>query len=76
MAAHPYCQAERAGAPRPCWGPLECHEPLTKARGGAQDDPENMRSVCSEHNRLISQDAEVMRWAYEHGFLRHSWEAA
>ena len=63
------CEAAWMGAPGACWGPLTTHEPWTRARGGPIDDPRNQIPVCAEHNRMISQDAEVMRWAKEHGFL-------
>lgn len=70
------CEAREAGAPGECFGPLTLHEVLPRARGGSITDPENCRTVCAEHNRLISQDTETMRWAYENNFLRHSWEGS
>lgn len=49
------------------------HEPLTRARGGSITDPENVRAVCRPcHDEIGTEPA----WAYELGFLRHSWEAA
>ena len=68
------CLAKDAGAPGECFGRLECHEPWSRARGGPTDDERNFRAVCSEHNRRISQDVETMRWAWNNGFLVHSWE--
>lgn len=50
------------------------HEPLTRARGGSITDPENVRAVCRPCHRVIT-DTEPF-WAYELGFLRHSWEAS
>lgn len=68
-----YCEAKRAGAPRECFGALHLHEIVSRARGGSITDPDNMKTVCDEHNRLISQDADVMQWAYKNDFLRHGW---
>jgi hypothetical protein len=49
------------------------HEPLTRARGGSITDPDNVRAVCrSCHDEIGKEPA----WAYELGFLRHSWEVA
>lgn len=64
-----YCEARREGAPGNCYGGLTVHEPWTRARGGPIDDRRNMRTVCSQHNRAISQDADTMAWAYEHNFI-------
>lgn len=50
----------------------EVHEPLTRARGGSVTDEGNCRAVCFEHHREI-HDTEPA-WAYEAGFLRHSWD--
>lgn len=72
LRLYPYCQVRRG--PYDCSGPLTCHEPWPRGRGGPIDDPRNMLTVCNEHNRLISQDATMMRWAYEHGALVHAWE--
>jgi len=52
-----------------CWGQMTVHEPWTKARGGPTDDERNWLALCIEHNRLVSQDAEVMRWAKDRGYL-------
>lgn len=49
----------------------DIHEPLTRARGGSILDPENCRAVCRLHHDLIHAEPS---WAYELGFLKHSWE--
>ena len=49
------------------------HEPLTRARGGSITDPENVRAVCRPCHEAIGAEP---AWAYELGFLRHSWEVA
>lgn len=70
LARHRECEAK--DAPGDCWGPLTVHEVLPRARGGDTGDPRYFAAVCNEHNRRISQDAETMRWAYEHGLLLHA----
>lgn len=56
-----------------CTHPSEdVHEPLTRARGGSITDPDNIRAVCRMHHDLIHLEP---TWAYEYGFLKHSWEA-
>ena len=52
----------------------DAHEPLTRARGGSITDPENVKAVCRPHHNEIT--FEEPAWAYELGFLVHSWEAA
>jgi hypothetical protein len=47
------------------------HEPLTRARGGSILDRANVRLICSAHHSEI-HDTEPA-WAYEQGFLKHSW---
>ena len=49
----------------------DAHEPLTRARGGSITDPENVRAVCRPHHDEIT--LEEPGWAYDLGFLRHSW---
>lgn len=49
------------------------HEPLTRARGGSILDPANCRAVCGAHHDEIHGEPD---WAYQLGFLRHSWDAA
>lgn len=51
----------------------DAHEPLTRARGGSITDPDNIRAVCRPHHDEIGTEPE---WAYELGFLKHSWEVA
>lgn len=51
----------------------DAHEPLTRARGGSITDPDNIRAVCRPcHDEITDKQPD---WAYEIGFLRHSWEA-
>jgi hypothetical protein len=50
------------------------HEPLTRARGGSILDLGNIRLLCGAHHREI-HDTEP-GWAYDLGFLRHSWDEA
>jgi len=76
MKGKTVCEAKGAGAPGDCFGPLQCHEPWSRARGGPTDDPRNFRCVCSTHNTNISQDVATMRWAWASEFLVHSWEGA
>lgn len=64
---YPYCEGRAYR--HVCFGGLTVHEPWTRGRGGPIDDQRNMRTVCAEFNRRISQDAIVMRWAHENGFL-------
>lgn len=56
-----------------CGGPLDPHEPLTRARGGSITEPENLMWICRNHHD----------WAHAHplqahkvGLLRHSWDVA
>jgi hypothetical protein len=50
----------------------DAHEPLTRARGGSITDPQNVRAVCRPHHNEIT--FEEPEWAYEIGFLVHSWD--
>jgi len=50
----------------------DIHEPLTRARGGSILDESNCRAVCRMHHDLIHLDEPA--WAYELGFLKHSWD--
>lgn len=68
FAEHPTCQVPWCRRPS-----TDPHEPLTRARGGSILDPANIRYICSEHHREIT-DTEPA-WAYPLGFLVHSWEA-
>jgi hypothetical protein len=56
------------------WVADDAHEPLTRARGGSITDSSNVKAVCRPHHDEIT--FEEPEWAYELGFLRHSWEAA
>ena len=67
-----YCEFKAAGGPGECYGNLSVHEPWSRGRGGPIADARNQVTVCFEHNRMISQNAETMRWATEKGFLVHS----
>lgn len=51
----------------------DVHEPLTRARGGSILDRSNCRAVCRMHHDLIHLEP---AWAYEFGFLVHSWDAS
>lgn len=48
------------------------HEPLTRTRGGSIVDRDNVRLICRIHHSEI-HDTEP-GWAYELGFLAHSWD--
>lgn len=52
----------------------DAHEPLTRARGGSITDPENVKAVCRPHHDEIT--FEEPEWAYDLGFLAHSWGGA
>lgn len=67
------CEARHA--PEPCFGHLTIHEVLPRARGGSITDPSNLRTICARHNDWLSNSVEGQRWGYEHGMLKHSWEA-
>jgi hypothetical protein len=66
LAAFPICQVPWCSRPSE-----EVHEPLTRARGGSILDAGNAKAVCRLHHDLIHAEP---AWAYETGFLRHSWE--
>lgn len=68
MAEHSVCQVP--GCHRPS---IDIHEALTRARGGSVLDPGNCRAVCREHHDEIHGEPD---WAYELGFLSHSWDVA
>ncbi len=51
----------------------EVHEPLTRARGGSILDADNARCLCPAHHREVHTEP---AWAYDLGFMRHSWDAA
>ncbi len=72
LAEHPYCEAKKAKAPGACFGALHIHEVVPRGRGGDIRDRALFRAVCDWHNTAISQDADVMAWAYAAGFLFHA----
>lgn len=72
LEQHNWCEAERAGAPGKCFGELHVHETLPRSRGGKITDVSLFKTCCDEHNRMLSQDVETMRWGLEHGYLEHS----
>jgi hypothetical protein len=41
-----------------CWGPLDGHEPLTRARGGDACDPGEIITVCRGHHQWIDDHQE------------------
>lgn len=49
----------------------DIHEPLTRARGGPIDDPDNVVPVCRPHHRELTREA---AWGYELDLLIHSWD--
>ena len=49
----------------------DAHEPLTRARGGSITDPGNVLAICRPHHDKVT--SEEPEWAYELGFLAHSW---
>lgn len=55
----------------------DVHEPLTRARGGPVTDPGNAVPLCRPHHDHVTFTRESgLGDAYEHGLLRHSWDAA
>lgn len=53
-----------------CEGPLDAHEPLTRARGGSITDRDNIVFVCRAHHGFIHRhpiESEQL------GLLVHSW---
>jgi len=73
LAKHPsdLCAAAQAVPEVMCYGPLDPHEPLTRARGGSTTDPANLQWICRPHHDWIHYHPED---AYDLGLLRHSWE--
>ncbi|MBL7487031.1 hypothetical protein [Frankia sp. AgW1.1] len=54
-AERPSCEARFAFADVTCCGPLDGHEPLTRARGGSVLDPDNIRMICRAHHDYIHE---------------------
>lgn len=61
----PWCH--RPGCASPA---ADCHEPLTRGRGGPITDPNNMVPLCRPCHDEIQLGPE---WAYELGLMKHSW---
>ena len=59
------------GTDGPCWGPLDCHEILTRGRGGSHLDPDNCTTLCRFHHQVVTENPE---WAHTVGLVKHSWE--
>lgn len=55
-----------------CWGPLDVHEILTRARGGSITDPDAALALCRNHHDWVHNHPVV---AHERGLLAHSWDA-
>ena len=54
----------------------DIHEPLTRGRGGAIDDPANWATPCRPcHDVLTFTPESELGWAYAAGLLVHSWDA-
>lgn len=63
---NPVCS--RKGCNKPA---RDCHEPLTRGRGGSITDPANMAPLCRTcHDELTFGEPD---WAYEQGLKKHSW---
>ena len=73
LRLYPYCELKRAGAPGGCYGMLTLHHVWPLGRGGP-DVEANACIACAEHNRMLSQDAEVMAWGEANGYLVHGAE--
>jgi hypothetical protein len=60
-------------AAKACYGTAtECHEPLTRARGGSTDDPVNAVCICrSCHNWAHANEGQAWRV----GLMLKSWES-
>ena len=69
LADYPICQVPWCDQ-----ASTDVHEPLTRARGGSILDLQNCRAVCRMHHDLIHLDEP--EWAYELGFLKHSWDGS
>lgn len=66
------CEAAELWWDVACEGPLQVHEPLTRARGGSITDPSNVRAVCAAHHAAIHA---LPDRAQKLGLLVHSWDA-
>lgn len=55
-----------------CTSPArDCHEPLTRGRGGSITDPKNMVPLCGPCHAEIQLGPQ---WAYDLGLMVHSWD--
>ena len=68
LAAHPLCEFNWWLQVPNCRGRSEhVHEILTRARGGAIDDPSNFKALCDPcHDWVHAHPA----WSEAHGFLK------
>jgi len=72
LVAHPICEVVYLDGP--CTKrSIMVHEPLTRARGGAIDDPANMLAVCQLCHTIIH---DLPAWATAHGFLKSAYGGA
>lgn len=68
VRAHGQCEWSRYATEGPeCWGWLDVHEPLTRARGGSITDPDNGVLLCRRHHEWTHAHP---REALELGLLR------
>ncbi|WP_214103173.1 hypothetical protein [Acrocarpospora catenulata] len=49
----------------------DIHEPLTRARGGPIDHPDNSEPCCRDHNGELTREPE---WGYRYDLLIHSYD--
>ena len=49
----------------------DCHEVLSRARGGSITDPENIRALCRRCHVWVTEHP---REATDEGWLRNSWD--
>ncbi|NAS22448.1 hypothetical protein GT755_12225 [Herbidospora sp. NEAU-GS84] len=49
----------------------DLHEPLTRARGGPIDDPDNAEPCCRQHNEELTREP---AWGYDLDLLIHEWD--
>lgn len=52
---------------------VDCHERLTRARGGSITDPDNLVLLCRVCHDFVTTHP---RQAHAEGFVVHSWEAS
>jgi len=65
------CRAAAFFPDMPCQGPLDGHEPLSRARGGNPLDPDEVVTVCRGHHDHIHAHPEESAAL---GLLEHSWD--